>query len=62
MTKNVVIVMIAAIIGIVAIACTCIASGVDTTVATAAIGALGTVLGVGGGILIGIPIGRRGRG
>ncbi|GAI42242.1 unnamed protein product [marine sediment metagenome] len=58
MAKNVAIVMVAAILGIVAIACTCIARGVDTTVATASVGALGTVLGVGGGIIIG----RKGKG
>ena len=51
-------VMIAAILGIVAIAVACIAKDVDTTVATAAIGTLGTVLGVGGGFILG----RRGRG
>ena len=58
MGKNTAMVMIAAILGITAIAVTCIASGVDTTVATAAIGTLGTVLGVGGGIILG----RRTRG
>lgn len=58
MGKNVAMVMIAAILGIVAIAVACIAKGVDTTVATAAIGTLGTVLGVGGGFILG----RRRRG
>ena len=53
MGRNTAMVMVAAILGITAITIACIAAGVDTSVATAAIGTLGTVLGVGGGIIIG---------